>query len=101
HGRFSSLSSVSVGGCERLGDLLFILTAISESVRTYRVVLDRILQPRDIAVLVFAPHFPLAGIIAEADFVNHSDTIGHWADCFAYAAAAAGVHVGVVEALGG
>ena len=57
-------------------------------------------DPRRYVSLSFR-HLPLAGVVVEGGLVHHRDAVLHWADRLADAAAAAGFHVGVVEALWG
>ena len=50
--------------------------------------------------LVLLPGFILAAVVVEVGLADHGYAVGNRADCFAYAAAATGFHVGVVQPVG-
>src|SRR6185369_16997057 len=87
---------------ELLGDLLLVLPPEAEAVRAddVRLVLDLRRHPGEIAGLVPAPHLPLARIVVEGRLADHRDAVLHRAHRLADPAAAARVHVGVVETVG-
>src|SRR5713226_9747063 len=66
-----------------------------------RAVLDFLQQPLLVAFLVLVPHLPLAVVVAELRLIDHGDAFLHRADGFADAAAAARLHIRVVEAVRG
>src|SRR5678815_1693741 len=86
---------------ELLGDLLLVLPPEAEAVRAdgVRLVLDLGGHPGEVAGLVPAPHLPLAGIVVEGRLADHRDAVLHRAHRLADPAAAARVHVGVIQAV--
>src|SRR5712692_75667 len=97
---FRKRCSALSGDLQHLGNLLLVLPAVTEAVGTLGAVRDLRLNPALVALFVLPPHLPLAGVIRELGLVYHGDAVGHRADRLAYAAAAARLHVSVVEALG-
>src|SRR5712692_6074065 len=84
---------------QRLLDLLLVLPAEAEAMRPHHVLLggDLVPHPGHVGRLVAPPHLPLAGIVLERVLPDHGDALLGRADGLADAAAAAGLHVGVVE----
>src|SRR5882724_11508288 len=79
-------------------ELFLVLPAEPEAVRAHGglFVADLRGHPDLVAALVLAPRFPLARVVVEHRLVDHRDAVLHRADRLAHAAAAAGLHVGVV-----
>src|SRR6266568_3514114 len=84
-------------------DLLLVLAAEAEPVGADHVlrVVDLLGHPRRVLLLVLAPHLPLARVVLEGGLVHHRDAFLGRAHRLADATAAARLHVGVVEAVGG
>src|SRR5262249_41601333 len=84
-----------------LGELLLVLTPVPETVRAHGrdLVADLLGGPDPVRVLVLTPHLPLARVVVEGGLVHHRDAILHRADRLADPAAAAGIHVGVVQSV--
>src|SRR5713101_6479876 len=83
-------------------DLLIVLPAEAEAVRARDVLLrvDLVGHPGLVRALVLAPHLPLAGVVLEGRLADHGDAVLGGTDGLADPAAAAGLHVGVIETLG-
>src|SRR5438132_750514 len=71
-------------------DLLFVLPAVTEAVRSLGPVLDGRQQPALVGRRVLAEGLPLAGVVGERGLVHHRDALLDRADGLADAAAAAG-----------
>src|SRR5712664_4135997 len=103
-GTIASAMSISpsalAGDLEHVGDLLLVLAAEAEAVGPLGPIGDLLLHPLLVPVVVLPPGVPLSGVVRERRLVHHGDALGLGADGLAYAAAAAGLHVRVVEALG-
>src|SRR5207244_9788064 len=84
---------------QHLWDLLFILPTITEAVGPFRMGLDLLFQPDLVTLFVLFPHLPLAGVIAKFGLIHHGDAIFDRADCLTDPTPAAGLHVGVVQAV--
>src|SRR6266849_807450 len=82
-------------------ELFLVLPAEPEAVRAHGglLVTDLRGHPDLVAALVLAPRFPLARVVVEHRLVDHRDAVLHRADRLAHAAAAAGLHVGVVRSV--
>src|SRR5262249_61812381 len=83
-------------------DLLLVLAAEAEAVRADHVVLglDLVAEPGRVPRLVLGPHLPLARVVVEGVLTHHGDAVLGRAHRLAHAAAAARLHVGVVQAVG-
>src|SRR6185369_9009609 len=95
--RLRGLTSGVVG--QLAGDLRLVLPAVAEPVGALGAGLDLLADPARVAVLVLAPHLPLAGVVAELGLVDHRDAVRLGADRLADPAAAARLHVRVVHAV--
>src|SRR4029453_19108963 len=84
-------------------DLLLVLAAEAEAVRAGDVLLavDLVGHPGLVLALVVAPHLPLARVVLEGVLAHHGHAVLGRAHRLADAPAAAGLHVGVVEAVRG
>src|SRR5438270_504377 len=61
---------------------------------------DLLLHPLLVPVVVLPPGVPLPRVVRERRLVDHGDALGLGADRLAHPAAAAGLHVRVVQAVG-
>ena len=84
-----------------MGYLLSVLTSMMKTVGAGGLCSDLLGHPGGIAFFVLGPHFPLACVIGERLLVHHGDTVVHRADGLTDAAAAAGLHVCVIETVRG
>src|SRR5438552_16066635 len=84
---------------QHIWDVLFILPTLPEAVGPFRMGLDLLFQPDLVTLFVLFPHLPLAGVIAKFGLIHHGDAIFDRADCLTDPTPAAGLHVGVVQAV--
>src|SRR5258707_49222 len=85
---------------QHLGNLFFVLSAIAETVRPFRMRRYLFFKPLPVLRLVLLPHIPLARVIAECCFVHHRDAFFNRTNRFADPAPAACFHIGVIQAVG-
>src|SRR5581483_654596 len=94
-------ASAFLSDLQHFRNLLLVLAAVAEAMRSLGPLLDLVLQPSVIAVLVCAPRLPLAAIVGKHCFVHHRHATRNGAYGFANSATATRHHVGVVQALRG
>src|SRR3954470_24916926 len=81
------------------GNFLFVMAAMLEPVGAFRPVLDPRGEGGLVGGRVLAPRLPLARVVLEPGLVDHGHAALLGAHRLAYPAAAAGLQVGVVEAV--
>src|SRR5215831_19070754 len=83
--------------------LLLVLAAEAEPVGADHVLLglDLVAEPGLVSRLVLGPHLPLPRVVVEGVLAHHGDAVLGGAHRLAHPAAAARLHAGVVEAVGG
>src|SRR5919109_852193 len=86
------------------GNFLVVLASMMETMRPmfdgFRRG-DLLLQPSFVDLSVLFPHLILTAVVSEGGLVHHGDALFHRAHGLAHAAAAAGLHVGIIQMLGG
>src|SRR3989449_6106906 len=65
-------------------DLLLVLSADPKAVRSLRLVLDLLLEPRLVSRFVLLPHLPLAGVVGERGLVDHGYAVSYVAQRLAH-----------------
>src|SRR6267154_5949028 len=91
---------LGLSSLDDLGSLLLVLPPEAEAMRPLGPRGDERCERRLVAVRILPIQLPLARVVGELRLVHHRDAVGLRADRLAHAAAAAGLEVRVVEALG-